>query len=336
VAKHVHLPEERTSDSTNPSRSLGKRASGTTRKRNTLLPEFIDTHHHLWDLENNPYPWLMEPIDHFVGDYSPIRKSWLIGDLHEGAKDIPLVKSVHVQAEWDHNADPVGETAWLQSVADDPNSKGMPNAIIAYANLSDPNVEATLERHANHANWRGIRHMLNWSDDKPNFRFAEAGNLMSDPQWLYGFKLLEKFNGSFEVQIWPWQLQEAAKLANDIPEVQIVLGHAAMPIGRTPGDLREWRKGLEALGTAPNVSGKISALGMLDNQWTTDSIAPFVLDMIDILGIDRCMFASNFPVDSLFSDYNTVWNAYDEITSDFTDTERAKLFRENAEKYYRI
>ena len=75
---------------------------------------------------------------------------------------------------------------------------------------------------------------------------------------------------------------------------------------------------------------------MLDQKWTTDSITPFVLDMIDILGVDRCMFASNFPVDSLFSDYATVWNAYDEITSDFTEEERTKLFRTNAEKCYRI
>ena len=301
-----------------------------------MIPELIDTHHHLWDLENNPYPWLTEPIDHFVGDYSAIRNSWLISDLHAGAKNVPLVKSVHVQAEWDHNLDPVGETTWLQCVADDPDSQGMPNAIVGFANLSDPDVESILERHASHANWRGIRHMLNWSDDKANFRFAEAGGLMSDRQWRKGFELIGKFGGSFDLQVWPWQLEEAAKLGNDIPEVPMLLNHTAMPIGRSPGELREWRKGLESLGRAPNVSAKISALGMLDQTWNVESIAPFVLDTIDILGVDRCMFASNFPVDSLFSDYETVWKAYDEITRDFTDSERAKLFRTNAEKYYRI
>ncbi len=301
-----------------------------------MIPELIDTHHHLWDLENNPYPWLTEPIDHFVGDYSAIRHSWLISDLHAGAKNVPLVKSVHVQAEWDHNLDPVGETTWLQCVADDPDSQGMPNAIVGFANLSDPDVESILERHASHANWRGIRHMLNWSDDKANFRFAEAGGLMSDRQWRKGFELIGKFGGSFDLQVWPWQLEEAAKLGNDIPEVPMILNHTAMPIGRSPGELREWRKGLESLGRAPNVSAKISALGMLDQTWNVESIAPFVLDTIDILGVDRCMFASNFPVDSLFSDYETVWKAYDDITRDFTDSERAKLFRTNAEKYYRI
>ncbi len=300
------------------------------------VPPFIDTHHHLWDLENNPYPWLVEPIDHFVGDYSTIRKSWLIDDLHKASINLDLLKSVHVQAEWDHDGDPVDETAWLQGVADDPESKGMPNAIVAYANLSDPNVEATLERHAAYTNWRGIRHMLNWSDKQPNFCFAEAGGLMSDPQWREGFKLLSSFGGSFDLQVWPWQLQEAAKLGNDIPEVPMILNHTAMPIGRSPNELRIWRKGLEALGAVPNVSAKISALGMLDQTWTVESIAPFVLDTIEILGIERCMFASNFPVDSLFSDYATVWNAYDEITADFTQEERNKLFKTNAEKYYRI
>jgi predicted TIM-barrel fold metal-dependent hydrolase len=131
-------------------------------------------------------------------------------------------------------------------------------------------------------------------------------------------------------------LEDAARLANDIPEVQIILGHTAMPIGRSPGELREWRKGLEALGTGPNISAKISALGMLDQQWTTESIAPFVLDAIDILGVDRCMFASNFPVDSLFSDYTTLWNAYSDITSDFSDADRAMLFHDNAERFYKI
>jgi len=300
------------------------------------IPPFIDTHHHLWDLENNPYPWLQEGIDHFVGNYSPIRKTWLIGDLIDGASDLPLAKSVHVQAEWDHNSDPVGETAWLQQVADDYHSHGMPNAIIGFANLSDPNVESVLERHAEHKNWRGIRHMLNWSDDRPNFRFAEAGDLMDDAQWRSGFKLLSKFNGSFDLQVWPWQLEDAARLAKDIPEVPIILNHTGMPLGRTPGELREWRKGLEALGEADNISAKISALGMLDKNWTVESIAPFVLDTIDILGVDRCMFASNFPVDSLFSDYKTLWLAYDEITSEFSVSERSKLFFDNAEKYYRI
>ena len=81
---------------------------------------------------------------------------------------------------------------------------------------------------------------------------------------------------------------------------------------------------------------KISGLVMMDRQWTPDSLRPFVLQTIDIVGVDRCMFASNFPVDSLFADYTALWEALDAITADFSEEERRKLFRENAERYYRI
>jgi predicted TIM-barrel fold metal-dependent hydrolase len=299
------------------------------------VPPFIDTHHHLWDLENNRYPWLQDGIDHFVGDYSPIRQSFLITEFLKGAEGLPLQKSVHVQAEWDHDGDPVGETAWLQRVADDPASRGMPNAIIGYANLADPNIEKTLARHAAHPNWRGIRHMLNWSD-VPRFRFADRGDYMEDSQWQKGYRALGAAGGSFDMQIWPWQLEDGAKLAKRIPEVPVILNHTGMPRDWDADGVALWRNGMRAIAGAKNISVKISALGMMKKDWTPADIRPFVLDTIEIVGADRCMFASNFPVDSLFSDYATVWNAYDEITSGFSASDRAKLFHDNAETFYRI
>ena len=299
------------------------------------VPPFIDTHHHLWDLENNPYPWLQEGIDHFVGDYSQIRKSYLIKDLISDAEGLNLFKSVHVQAEWDHNLDPVDETAWLQKVSESSISNNMPNAIISYADFIDENVEETIERHSEFSNWRGIRYMLNWDVD-PKFRFAEQNNLMSNSKWLNGYKLLAKYNASFDLQVWPWQLEEGANLARNFPEIPIILNHTGMPIKRKSEDIKLWKKGLMFLAKQPNISVKISALGMLDQNWTVDSIKPFVLETINICGVEKCMFASNFPVDSMFSDYRTLWEAYDEITSGFSQNERSALFSKNAERYYRI
>jgi predicted TIM-barrel fold metal-dependent hydrolase len=86
----------------------------------------------------------------------------------------------------------------------------------------------------------------------------------------------------------------------------------------------------------PNVAAKISGLGMFDHHWTVESIRPFVLDTIEIFGIERCMFASNFPVDRLSSDYDAIWNAFDRITADFSEPERRALFRDNAIRFYRL
>ena len=177
--------------------------------------------------------------------------------------------------------------------------------------------------------------MLNWDEDS-KFRFAEQNNLMSNSQWLNGYKLLSKYGGSFDLQVWPWQLEEAANLARNFPYIPIILNHTGMPIKRGSEDIKLWKKGLKSLAKEPNVSVKISALGMLDKNWTTDSIKPFVLDTINICGIEKCMFASNFPVYSMFSDYKTLWEAYNEITSEFSQSERSALFSKNAELYYRI
>ncbi|MBT3943845.1 MAG: amidohydrolase family protein [Chloroflexi bacterium] len=300
--------------------------------------KIIDTHHHLWDLDNNSYPWLQTPIDHFAGDYSKIRRTYLIGDLIADASEGPyeLVKSVHVQAEWDHEADPVGETAWLQGVANSAEANGLVSAIVGNADFFSPEVEAVLERHAAHPNFRGIRQMLNHSQDNAGLNFIDRGDAMDDPTWREGYRLLAKFDASFDLQVWPWQLEMSARLANDIPEVPIILNHTGMPFANNAASRRQWGAGMRAMATAGNVSVKISALGMATPGWTADDIRPYVEDTIDIFGVDRCMFASNFPVDSLTSDYTSIWAAYDEITSGMSDADRKKLFHDNAVRYYRL
>ncbi|WP_408858592.1 amidohydrolase family protein [Acidiphilium sp. PA] len=66
------------------------------------------------------------------------------------------------------------------------------------------------------------------------------------------------------------------------------------------------------------------------------SIHPYVLHAIDAFGVDRCMFASNFPAGKLFSPHDAIFDAFKEIVSDFTGHERPKLFHANATRIYRL
>ena len=296
--------------------------------------KIVDPHHHLWNLEENYYPWLTDEVGPTVfGDYAKIRKSYLMADLQADAADLNLIKSVHLQAEFDPS-NPVGETKWLQSVADDPASKGLPNGIVGFCNFALDDSEAILEQHCKYKNFRGIRHLLNVHDD-PAYNYADQDYLLN-AKWTKNYGLLEKFDLSYDLQIYYPQMAAAAALADRYPHIQIILNHTGMPHVRTEAGIEAWREGLRTLAARDNVSVKISGLGMVDSNWTTASFRPFVLDAIEIFGLDRSMFASNFPVDKLFSSYKAVWDAFDEITKDFSDTERNKLFCSNAEKYYRI
>jgi predicted TIM-barrel fold metal-dependent hydrolase len=302
-------------------------------KPERMSPPVIDPHHHLWDLEHNPYPWLQtRPLaPRLEGDIEPIAKTYMLKDYLADVQNQNVVKSVHIECGWDPD-DPVGETAWLQSVAD---QYGFPHGIVARAQLDTPDIEKILGGHAQYKNARGIRHIVCWHRD-PVKSYVQRPDLLTDPQWRRGFRLLRRFGFSFDLQLYPSQMTDAAGLAQAHPETLIILDHAGMPVDRDETGIRTWRQGMGALAALPNVVSKISGLGAFDWRWSADSIRPFVLETIEIFGVSRCMFASNFPVDKLYSDFDSLYAAFHSITAGFSAAEKQMLFHDNAIRYYRL
>ncbi len=294
----------------------------------------VDPHVHFWNLDSHVYPW-MKPQGHLVGDASAMLRNYELAELRAEAGSIEIDKVVHVEANHGNPPDPLEETRWLQAMADTEGNRGMPNGLVAGADFSQAGLEAQLEAQSAYSNLRGIRQILNVHSD-PAFDYV-GRHFMLEPLWRKQFKLLEKFDLSFDLQIYPAQMPTAVELARDNPGIQLILNHTGMFVDRgSVAAYRRWRDGLRALATCPNVAVKISGLAMLDHAWTVESLRPYVLETIDAFGVERCMFASNFPVDSLFSSYETLWLAFSQIVSDLTEAQRAALFRHNAERLYRI
>jgi predicted TIM-barrel fold metal-dependent hydrolase len=236
---------------------------------------------------------------------------------------------VHVQADHDFG-DPVRETRWLQSIAD---QNGFPHAIVAWADLSAANAGTILERHCGSSNMRGIRQALNGIVTNP----ARHPNLLADPAWADNIGLLKGFNLSFDLQLFASQMANAAAIIHRHPQVQFILCHLGLPMDVAVTEGRErWRDGMRTLAQMPNVAVKISGFGMFDRAWTTNSIRPLVLDTIEIFGVDRSMFGSNFPVDRIMASYDRIWDAFKTLTASFSESERRRLFHDNAARFYRI
>jgi predicted TIM-barrel fold metal-dependent hydrolase len=293
----------------------------------------IDPHFHLWDLERNNYPWLMQrPLPASVaGDVSAIARSYRLDHFLAESTRWKVVGCVHVDAGFDP-ADPVAETRWLQEVAAE---GGFPQGIVAAAQLHDPAVERVLAAQAAFPNVRGIRHIINWHRD-PAKTYVARPDLLTDSAWNAGFALLRRYGLSFDLQLYPSQMPDAAALAARHPDTPIILNHAGMPVDRDENGIAEWRSGLRVLAAQPNVAVKISGLGMMDWTWTTATLRPFVLETIENFGPARCMFASNFPVDRLYSSFDTLFDAFDEIVKSFSADERRALFLETARRLYRL
>ena len=293
----------------------------------------VDAHHHLQDLGSGRYPWLApgRPATFLEGDLSTIRCDYLVDDLIRDLATVNGVKSVHVENGWDAS-DPVGETAWLQALAD---RYGVPHGIVAYADLAAPDVHEVLEMHAMHKNVRGIRQILGWSD-RPPMHLAPRPGMMDEPGWRNGFGRLHSLGLSFDLQVFPDQFDDALDLCRAYPDTSVVLDHLGLPFDRSADALSLWLASLRHLAEAPNVSVKISGLRLGCPRSSAIKRRDLVLRTIEVFGTERCMFGSNFPVDRLWSDYPTVVAEITAAAATLSATERDHLFRANAERIYRI
>jgi predicted TIM-barrel fold metal-dependent hydrolase len=283
----------------------------------------VDTHVHYWDLQDPDlyYAWLQPDWIHpLLGDINGMKIQRYSADEYIAETRFQNVsKVVHVQAAIGID-DPVKETAWLQAQAD---RTGFPHGIVGHVDLAEPTVEDVLARHLEYSNFRGVRDF-------------GAATLIDDSVWRKGYGLLAKDDLVFCIDT-TWDAAEQVRgLATAHDGVILSVDHAGFPRARTDEYFEDWKRGMRTLAQAPNVVIKISGLGMCDNQWTVDSIRPWVLACIEIFGVERSFFGTNWPVDSLYSSFGDVVDAYDEITADFSPDERTALFSGNAERIFRI
>jgi predicted TIM-barrel fold metal-dependent hydrolase len=291
----------------------------------------VDAHMHLWDLGRHYYNWLQDdPLpNNPAGDVSPIaRKSYGLDDYRRDTAGWNVVQVVHVECGLPPK-DQVSETDWLQSLAE---TGGWPGAIVAGANLDDPSVEPILEAQAQRSNVRGIRQIINWHRDPA--KTYNAADPLDNPEWVKGYGLLAKYGLAFDMQLYPSQMAKAALLAAQHPDTAAIVNHAGMPTDRDEAGLAQWRQGMRALAEQPNVSCKIAGLAMVDRRWTPESLRPFILETIEIFGPERCMFASNYPVEGVHGTFDGFYSAYDAATSAFSDEERRLLFGGSAAQIY--
>ena len=292
----------------------------------------IDAHHHFWDLGLNKHPWLCgeERIPFRYGDYSPICRNYLVEDYQHDAAGHNVVKTVHMEAEWSPD-DPVGETQWLHELHD---ATGYPHAVIGQAWFAREDIADVLAGHAAHPLMRSVRQKPS-AAPSPDAFIAAAPGSMADPGFRAGYAYLATHGLHYDLQTPWWHLGEAADLARDFPDTLIILNHTGLPADRSDDGLAGWREAMERFADQPNTAVKISGIGVPGEKWTAALNGGIVLKTIDIFGVDRCMFASNFPVDSICATYDEIFTSFKETVSGFSPEDRRKMFHDNAARIYR-
>ena len=290
-----------------------------------------DAHHHIWDLALKAHPWLSDEskLPFRYGDISAIRKTYLPADYRSDSRRFNVVKTVYVEAEWD-SSDPIGESRWVHAMAA---RHGLPNAMVAQARLDRDDAAEVLEQQAAFPLIKSVRHKPKSATRRSDARRGDSGS-MDCPQWRKGFALLANHGLHFDLQTPWWHFDAASELARDFPGTTIIVNHTGLPADRSPEGVAGWRSAMELLAAQANVMLKISGLGVPGCRWTKELQGPVVGDAIRIFGVERAMFASNFPVDSLVATFDEIYESFLAITRDIPDAVRGKLFHDNAARIY--
>lgn len=287
----------------------------------------VDSHHHLWDLGAIDYPWLMASREaRFFGDPTPIQRNYLVEEFRAEAVSEGFEASVHIQVG---ASDPVAEAKWVQSVAD--LNPGWPVAQVAFCDLAAADAEARLNELACLPSVRGVRQIVGRAPGED--KRTGTNSLLSDPHFERGLKFAAEIGLSFDLQLTPELMRESAELFGRIPGLRVVLCHSGSPRDSSRRGWSRWAEGLSLLAEQPNIYCKLSGLGMFMHGWTDDDFAPFVARCLDEFGPARCMFGSNFPVDSLQSSYGRLVSAYRTLVpKDY----HMQVFGLTAREFYRI
>jgi predicted TIM-barrel fold metal-dependent hydrolase len=278
--------------------------------------KIIDTHQHLWDLNMFRYSWC-ETIP-------TLNRNFLMADYLEATSELDVQKSVHVEADVDEPY-MLEETKYILALAETPSN---PLAgVVACGRPEHDNFRRYLDRIAGHPKLKGIRRILHTQPDE----------LGQGRRFIENVRALEEYGLSFDICVRADQLPIAVNLVRSAPGVSFILDHCGVPRVRER-ELDPWRQWMRESSQLPNVVCKVSGIvAYADHErWTPEDLRPFVNHVIECFGWDRVMFGSDWPVCTLSASLKEWVEALLFLTKDAGETNRRKLFSENAERVYRL
>jgi L-fuconolactonase len=272
--------------------------------------EVTDCHHHLWRWRD---------IEHGEVISSPeMSRDYLWSDFVAAWAGQPMQSSVLVQVR-----SSLAEVAFVETIA---KQNDQLRAMIAWAPLERTDAPRIIEQLRQHPLVRGVRRNAYRELDP---LFCARNN------YVAAVRLLGEFGYLCEICIRPEQFDGAIALATACPETKIVLEHFGKPeVSGPPAPV--WLRGIDRLASLPNVACKVSVVvhGAADSRYETETLAPYVLQIVEAFGWERIMFGSNWPISTEVVSYSEWIRMLLEILGWATPDDLAKFFSGNAQSLY--
>ena len=273
----------------------------------------IDAHQHFWK-------------------FDPVRDSWIDADMAVLQKDfLPNDLMLHLQ---ENNFE--GSVVVQSAQSEEENLFQLDNAarhnfikgVVGWVDLQATNVEERLTYYSSFNMMKGFRHVLQGEQQR---------DLMLSPGFMNGISKLQQFGFTYDVLIFPDQLQYIQQLIALFPDQKFVIDHLAKPAIRDK-NIQDWKKGIEAIALYENVYCKIS--GMVTEadwqHWKQEDFIPYLDVVVNAFGKKRIMYGSDWPVCNVAGGYEKMFSIVKNYFSFFSDEEQQMFFGENAIRFYNL
>ncbi|AXE21148.1 amidohydrolase [Runella rosea] len=275
----------------------------------------IDSHQHFWIFDAVRDAWINDEMKR-------IQRNFLPEDLWPVLQANGVDGCVAVQADQSE-----AETLFLLALAEKYSS--FVKGVVGWVDLRASNLYEKLEYYSQYELLKGFRHVAQ----------AEPDDFLARPEVIKGIRQLTAFDFTYDILIYPTQLKAALHLVRELPEVDFVVDHIAKPYIKD-GKLNTWSNYMRQLAAQPQVHCKVS--GMVTEadwkNWTKKDFYPYLDVVFEAFGPDRLVFGSDWPVCLVAAEYEQVIGLVRDymINVGFSASDQAKVFGENATRFYRL
>lgn len=272
----------------------------------------IDSHQHFWKFDPIRDAWIDASMEKIARDFLP-------EDLKPLLDQTKIDGCVAVQADQSET-----ETEFLLDFA---GRYGFVKGVVGWVDLRSPQLSERLEHYCSNSFFKGVRHIVQ----------AEKDGFMLQESFLKGIQQLKDFNLTYDILIFPHQLEEAVALVKKNPEQAFVLDHIAKPYIKDK-KIDQWAKHINQLAAHQNVYCKLS--GLLTeadwNHWQEEDFTAYLTVIMEAFGTDRLMYGSDWPVCLLAGSYPHVVRIVENFISSLSTDDQKKIMGQNAHHFYNL
>lgn len=272
----------------------------------------IDSHQHFWKFDPIRDSWIDDTMQ-------IIRRDFLPEDLKPILNANNIDGCIAVQADQSET-----ETDFLLRCA---TKHLFIKGVVGWVDLRAKNIEERLQHYSKNSLFKGVRHIVQ----------SEANDFMLGKAFQNGISKLQQFNLTYDILIFPPQIDAAISLVNKFPNQKFVIDHLAKPYIKA-GEIEEWKTKIIKLAKAQNVYCKVS--GMITEadlkDWKISDFSPYLDVVFEAFGINRILYGSDWPVCLLDAEYKEQLSVIEEYISKISKEEKSKIMGKNAIQFYNL